>query len=164
MDRGEESVNMLNFLENMYSQNRLIYIRGNHEDLFLDCLQELCTNHCVISSYHYSNGTVNTIKNFVEEHDSQLALRVSRGWLLTSEEVKQVEKCCKRFKKLISKSVPYYELGDYIFVHGWIPCKSDDSFLYHPTKNVKYLSNWRCLKPGSQKWKEARWLNGMLCW
>ena len=164
MDRGPESVEMLDFLESMNNQNRLIFIRGNHEDLFLDCLKELSTYHAIIHSHHYSNGTVRTVASLTRPKDLGIATLLEKGWTLTTEEIKLVEKQCKRFKKLIKSCVPYYELGDYIFVHGWIPIKCNSTSLYHGYEQSTYLEGWRDLGRNSKKWEKSRWLNGMDQW
>ena len=48
-DRGDETVEMLNFLQSL-SQDRFIYVRGNHEDLledaFIDVLSCRCLKDC----------------------------------------------------------------------------------------------------------------------
>lgn len=164
MDRGPESVEMLDFLENMNNQKRLIFIRGNHEDLFLECLKELTTYRVIIHSHHYSNGTVKTIADLTRPKDLRVATLIERGWALTTDEVKLVEKQCKRFKKLIKSCIPYYELGDYIFVHGWIPVSSKSINLYHGYEESTYLNDWRNLGLNSKKWEKCRWLNGMDQW
>ena len=40
-DRGSESRQLLDFIYKLHKQNRLIYIRGNHEDLLEDCLFQI---------------------------------------------------------------------------------------------------------------------------
>lgn len=52
----------------------------------------------------------------------------------------------------------YYETKNYIFVHGWIPCRvmwrgteTKDTYIYE--------ENWR--EQGEEQWNDARWLNGM---
>jgi predicted MPP superfamily phosphohydrolase len=61
-DRGPEAVKMLKFVKRL--KDRFIYIRGNHEDLFKDCLYQMETGLSV-SSHHYSNKTVDTINQFL---------------------------------------------------------------------------------------------------
>ena len=40
-------------------------------------------------------------------------------------------------KKYLKSLVDYAEVGNYIFVHGWIPCNRDDPNPYH-ARNIKY--------------------------
>ena len=35
LDRGDDSIKVVEFCKNLAEQNRLIYVIGNHEDLFL---------------------------------------------------------------------------------------------------------------------------------
>ena len=51
---------------------------------------------------------------------------------------------------ITDNAVDYVEVGDYIFVHGWIPCNP---------YNGKIDENWR-----DDDWSSARWLNGMSAW
>ena len=46
-------------------------------------------------------------------------------------------------------SINYAEIGDYIFVHGWIPC-------------FQHLDDFR--EADESDWNEAMWLNGMDMW
>jgi hypothetical protein len=50
---------------------------------------------------------------------------------------------------ITDKAVDYYEVCDYIFVHGWIPSYS-------------HLDDFR--DGNEDDWKQARWLNGMDMW
>ena len=50
-DRGNESKELLDFIYDLYKQDRLIYIKGNHEDLLEECLYQV-ENKLNISSYH----------------------------------------------------------------------------------------------------------------
>ena len=51
--------------------------------------------------------------------------------------------------------VNYYEDGNYIFVHGWIP-----SLGGYPTKlPMTYMEDWR--HANEEAWRSARWDNGI---
>ena len=58
------------------------------------------------------------------------------------------------WKKYVSSLIDFYEEGDNIFVHGWIPLTIDDS-----GRDLIVHSNWR-----DGDWKNARWLCGMRQW
>ena len=68
------------------------------------------------------------------------------------------------WKDLVEGSVNYYEIGDYIFVHGWIPCLGEGLTPAHRSNELKYVSRWRQLPKDSYLWDEAVWLNGGKCW
>ena len=52
----------------------------------------------------------------------------------------------------LNDCVNFYEIQDYIFVHGWIP-------YWNLTSTHIVPDNWWC-----GNWKEARWYNGFDCW
>ena len=68
-DRGEESVEMLNFLQSL-PEDRFVYVRGNHEDLLEDAVIEVLSHTSLeyIHSHHFSNGTIKTIKHLTGMH------------------------------------------------------------------------------------------------
>lgn len=147
-DRGTEPVELYNFLLSL--GNRFIFIRGNHEDLLFDCVGQLERGEDV-SYHHISNGTLSTIDKFLfyqygfnkyfnyrEELYDEFYLNKS---------IKPLINLYKPIHKILNwieeKSINYYEKGDYIFTHGWIP--------EGPL--------WR--DSSIDKWREARWLNGI---
>ena len=60
------------------------------------------------------------------------------------------------------KCVNYFEIGDYIFVHGWIPCKESYFDRNLACNRMLYIEDWRNALPGA--WYSARWQNGMEAW
>lgn len=100
MDRFDEAIKCYEFVKRLKQLNKLIYIRGNHEDLLFDCVNELQQTGGCASPHHWSNGTVDTIKQLKEF-----------GLL---EEVLHFIK---------DNAIDYYELGDYVFAHAGLPLK-----------------------------------------
>ena len=156
-DRGLKSKSLLNFVQNL--GDRFIYIRGNHEDLLFECVDEIVSRK-TISSYHFSNGTVRTIEQLC-------GLKKDELYFLRREE--SVNKLVYNKMRPIldwidKKSVDYIEIGDYILVHGWIPNTGDAiDFMgnwIHP--KVIPMEEWKDC--GNSVWKQARWLNGMEMW
>jgi serine/threonine protein phosphatase 1 len=139
-DRGSQAVELFEFVKGL--GDRFVYVRGNHEDLLFDCYRELqgsfgCGYH------HVSNGTVDTIGQFT-------GLSYYNLMVNTPERNKALkEKLEPLLDFITNKTVDYYEVGDYIFVHGWIP-----SFLH--------LNDFR--DGNEDDWKAARWNNGMDMW
>ena len=139
-DRGEEAVEMFEFMKNLQDQNRLIYIKGNHEELLFDCVAELKENNGCVSIHHYQNGTVNTISQFKKSNILENVL------------------------EFIDKyAIDYFELGSYIFCHGWVPIVWKCN---HSSDGELSAMLSPELVPTSDKiaWKKARWLNGMTEW
>lgn len=147
-DRGEEALQMQDFLLELLEKDQLILVRGNHEDLAMELLQGWHMGS-YLQSHHHSNGTIDTA--------CQLTGFTFREVYTHSQQL------CRDFLKtpfvqtLIPAAVDYYETEHYIFVHGWIPC-SRHSMGSHLEKYVP-VDNWR--KASRKQWKEARWTNGM---
>lgn len=142
-DRGVEPKELIDFLLSI-PEDRLILIKGNHEDLLFQLLKQL-KNKEKISYYHLSNGTLNTISYLTDNNSYDLEL----GLFNYQEDI---ECRLKDAFKLLKRAVNYCEIGDYIFVHGWIPLRS---YGYH----YKYDKNWR--KASNERWKLSRWFNGI---
>lgn len=102
-DRGKDAVRLYKYMKELHSKDRLIYIRGNHEDLLFDCVKQLKENDGCAQSYHYSNGTVDTVVQFMQED-------------LLDDVLEFIDKV----------SINYFEIDKYVFVHGWIPIDVDD--------------------------------------
>lgn len=154
LDRGKQAVEMTDFLAALLKEDRLIFNRGNHEDLLERCLQDVVGGGFseIRSgfSYHCHNGTWDTLLQLAGMEE-RLAL-------------KYPEVLCRRvmespfYTTLLPSAIDYYEPqgAPYIFVHGWIPCQTQG---YGPFKVYHYDPEWRFAGP--EKWERARWLNGM---
>ena len=157
-DRGNKSLDLYNFVRSI-PEDRFVYIRGNHEDLLFDCFSDIVNNR-IVSSHHISNGTLSTILqlseigNFPQYSIAYDIYCIERGDVL--------DKIPSVLAYIRSKCVPYYEIGDNILVHGWIPSICIDGNIYHARKNALYDANWR--NASEEKWREARWLNGIDAW
>lgn len=138
-DRGKEAKELLNFLLSI-PENRLIIVKGNHEDLIEDCLEELY-NYSNISGHHITNGTLDTIAQLTNYNIYDLLLGDYKADVIKSK--------LTNYFNLIKRAVNYYEINNYIFVHGWIPL----------------IREYEDLKTGDDiSWKSARWSNGMEDW
>jgi serine/threonine protein phosphatase 1 len=105
-DRGSQAVKVYKFLKELKEQDKLIFIRGNHEDLLFDCVKELKELDGCAHSNHYSNGTVDTVIQLNKEN-------------LLNEVLEFIDQ----------NSINYFETQHYIFVHGWIPI-IENCYLY----------------------------------
>ena len=147
-DRGNEAVQLQEFVLDLMKKDEIILIRGNHEDL-----AEQLLNRWHVKSYlesnHINNGTVDTVCQLTES--SMIDIfdypdRVGRDYLKTPY-----------IQKIVPAMVDYFETENYIFTHGWIPCRSE-----HPgTNRAKYVltEDWR--RADEYAWNRARWVNGM---
>ena len=148
LDRGPDPIKCLEFVNNL-PKDRKILIRGNHEDLMEDALERI-----EFWAHDIHNGTdVTCLKiasTMMEGNPSNFS----------DEEICFLVKRNKLWNQYINSCVDYYELGDNIFVHGWLPVHS------YAIENGSILSykedisnDW---KEGD--WKKARWYNGMDKW
>ena len=145
MDRGKEACKMQEFMYKLLQEDKLIFIRGNHEDLMMDMLREFPEKmDDILAGYthHNSNRTFDTAV--------QLS-KMSKGRIRNNpdEFIRRVRNStfCK---ELIPAAIDYYETPDFIFVHGWIPHKDN-----------KYDPDWR--NASETEWRKARWYNGIDC-
>ena len=63
LDRGEEALEMQEFMLDLLHKDELIFVRGNHEDLMIEMLNRFEDYRWEISlgvSHHNSNGTWDT--------------------------------------------------------------------------------------------------------
>ena len=58
-DRGKENYHMFKFLKEMKQKNKIILIKGNHEDLFMDMLKRGYPEMMDYSNKTYDNLSVN---------------------------------------------------------------------------------------------------------
>lgn len=143
-DRGPDAVKCYEFAKKMADEGRLSYVYGNHEELLQDCVREVYSIQGV-SNHHISNGTLDTLAQFTGMSKYDL----HAGWVDTKE---FAEKTDPLLEFIYDQTVDYVEAGDYIFVHGWIPCNP---------YNGTVPDNWNT--PDAD-WDKARWINGMAAW
>lgn len=172
-DRGPDTIKVYEFLKGI-PEERLILIRGNHEDLYEELLGKYFPQ-----SHDFSNGTVKTfchianlgitdkdirggyIERCFEFDFEKVFSETQRDWEAVVEEVKKSEitKWIKR--KSLWKN--FYEIDNYILTHSFIPLKlrediPDDLrfFVRNSAEALRYDPNWR---EGPADWEEARWGN-----
>lgn len=154
-DRGDKTVELFEFVKSLQEQNRLIYVRGNHEDLLFDCMREIRCGK-LPSSHHFHNQTVKTICRFCGENE----------WIVYDPTWR--DKICETMQPILDfideNCVDYAKIGNYVLTHGWIPVITNDHLPSHYTKNRNFSfdPNWESAT--QENWKRARWLNGMEMW
>ncbi len=159
-DRGPKTKELYEFVRSL--GDRFIYIKGNHEDLLEDCVSDIVSGRSV-GQHHFGNGTVRTISQFcnLDEWDIASPRRSEK----TKQQVYTLTRPLLEF--ISSKAVNYYELSDYIFVHGWVPTVNEN-LTYWDAKPLKLAPRewWDDKEDYSSReiWEEARWTNGMLAW
>ena len=126
-DRGHQPKQIIDFI--LAHKDKFILIRGNHEDL----MQEMI-NRNFNMKHDLSNGTAFTILDLCPEY------------LISEFDLKKIAKETG-LQEVLDMCVDYFETKKFLFVHGWIPTKSDN----------KYNSNWR--NASKKQWEKARWQN-----
>ena len=149
-DRGKQANELLDYLLSI-PENRLIIVRGNHEDLLEDCLFQI-NQKVNISQHHWSNGTLDTI--------CQLSGTNKYDVVCGCCDIEWINYKLEKYFSLINRAVNYYEVGDYIFVHGWVPYILQD--IHDPSGELSIISK-PIIKLDAEKfmWDDARWYNGM---
>ena len=164
-DRGRQPKEIYDFLCS-FPKNRLILIRGNHEYLLLDLIKR---GYPLEHDGH--NGTYQTLKDFwkdpfevqkqfiLENKDkypnveliplSKKAFQDAMKELYNNDIIKSVVSWIKS-----SKWRNYYELGQYIFVHAFIPLGQR----LNPYSDTfgSYYERWR-EEEDPKMWEDSTW-------
>lgn len=139
LDRGDQSLECLEFVCSLIDQNRIICIMGNHEMLLNDIG---IYSHGWFSSYDKHNGTDKTVYSLANGDPSNIPENVAINKALVNPLWKKYfDECNKHF---------YYETDKYIFVHSSIPDNVD---------------NWRDIISCQTAWiNDAIWRNPFRDW
>lgn len=134
-DRGPDSAKVWRYLKDL---PRKVLVKGNHEQLLLDCCERGYPRQ-----HDISNGTANTIFHlgYGDEFDDMCKYTLVK------------------VRPLIDSMVNYFETKNYIFVHGWIPVINKDGLPAHYTKNRKFEFNPNWRNANQKEWDEAMWGN-----
>lgn len=137
-DRMDESIKVYKFAKDMIERGKLIYVKGNHEQLLVDCCERGW-----FMSHDSSNGTAKTI--------------IDLG--VGDEFSDRCEYTMKKVKPLWKTMVNYFETKNHIFVHSWIPVINKDGLPAHYTRGRSFEFNpdWR--NADQEAWDSAMWGN-----
>lgn len=146
MDRGKEARQMQAYILSLLQKGKVILVRGNHEDLMLDMIEDMKLGDpfSLICSHHASNKTLDTALQLTGAKKRELyddILAVSRSTAATPF-----------VREIIPRMVNFYQTEHYVFVHGWIPYGVDPKCGYY----AKELT-----EASDTEWAEARWENGI---
>lgn len=144
LDRGPKPLECLNYI-NSLPKNRKILIRGNHEDLLEEALAR-----GFFLSHDYHNCTIDTCAKLAEM-DMQDILDHELTLFAAIDKIKNRPE----LNEYLNSLVDYFEMGEYVFVHGWVPTQYKNGM---PIYNID-MGLW---KDGD--WEDARWTNGMRQW
>lgn len=131
LDRGREPKELINFV--LEHRDKIIFIRGNHEDLMEDMLVR---NYPTSADYH--NGTYQTLLDLGYIEDSRM-----KDIALSSN-----------LRQVLDLALNYYETKHYIFVHSWLPTLLSDE------GELSLDPNWR--EANYLGWLRAKWINPVM--
>ena len=140
--RGHEAKQLKQFILEQMEQDKIILIRGNHEDLFVELVT---TDAGMPYSYHKSNGTYDTALQLTGFDPVMASIR--------HYDFADAAKDTPFYKEIIPAMLDYFETEHYVFTHGWIPS------IPNRDKSYSYISSWR--EADREQWNQARWFNGM---
>ena len=139
-DRMYESQKVYCFVNDMIAKDKLIYIKGNHESLIMDCIKR-----GYALGHDYSNGTFQSIIDLAPEACTfEEACTIAYGKLFD----------------LIGNTVDYVELRHHVLVHGWLPliCTDNHPQYHRRNRSFQYNPDWR--NASAEEWEQARWTCG----
>lgn len=150
-DRGKESLELLEYIENLPHK---ILIRGNHEFEFLNTVYNIL-HYGYPEDHQYHNGTVETLFHLSREIPEDVS--VSKALINKYEEkygdnktrllLKKVAlnmNIMKFIKMIEEEFINYFELGDYIICHAWIPSDySGPCSIYSLGSDYRYAPYWK---------------------
>lgn len=148
-DRGDESIAIYNWLKRLKMEDKVILIKGNHEDL----LTRIYKSRQVMK-HDYHNQTTKTIidliKEYTDKNISEIDLKIP-GILIYCLNILEE----KGVFSFISEFLDFFETKNYIFTHGFLPSQMNTDVSGGLFKTIK--QNWRnCTK---EEWERARWDN-----
>ena len=151
MDRGPGAKKLMEFILELMKEDLIILIKGNHETLMMEMINDICKNPKDIideDNYHWSNGTLNSGLQLADmTYEQYKANPLSFATKLSASPfVTQIMPAC----------LNYYETVKHIFVHGWIPHYMERTYRM---RFYRYMPNWR--NASDVEWENARWPNGM---
>lgn len=145
-DRGHEAKQLQQFILEQMEQDKIILIRGNHEDLFVELVT---TDAGMPYSYHKSNGTYDTALQLTGFDPVMASIR--------HYDFADAAKDTPFYKEIIPAMLDYFETEHYVFTHGWIPS------IPNRDKSYSYISSWRkqtvsngIKQDGSMAWMQHR--------
>lgn len=160
-DRGEDSLGVYKYIRSI-PKSRRILVKGNHEDLYMELLEKYLPDQ-----WDYSNGTVDT---FCHIAGYSPEVMTPRHWYkLGQDPYEKIKETWRVIVGLVKRHpvtawlksdewVNYCEIGNYIFVHSFIPLINDDNLppQYIRNRMFRYMPDWRS-KATEDDWYAARW-------
>ncbi len=153
-DRGLETVELYHYILELLAKDKVILIKGNHEDLLLRALKEER-----VEEVDFLNHTADTIIALANALDP----RPLGSYQLS--DLKYPNLVTRRIFSILKESnltnfiqdnfVDFYVIKSYVLVHGFLPLTTK---LIDNKETVIINPDWS--NASQEEWQEARWLNG----
>lgn len=145
-DRGCGAKELSDFVMDLIKRDKIILVRGNHEDLALELIDNYANYMFhVRDTHHYHNGTFQTMLDL-----TGMSFNDATTCLL---EFKRRARQTDYIKNIIPRMKNFYETNRYVFVHSWIPIKEGA---------YEFDKGWR--EASDKLWQKARWLNPLIAY
>jgi len=147
-DRGPDTMGVYKFLISI-PKRRCILIQGNHELLYKELLKKKFPD-----SYDFSNHTVDT---FCHIAGYSAEIMTAAYWHKLGEDpYDRIQQVWQEILREVNHSSvtdwlysnqwkPWYEVGNFIFVHSFIPLRNVDGLpsYYIDNRRFEYFKDWR---------------------
>lgn len=130
-DRGLQNIQVLEFVYDLWKKDRLINIRGNHDEFLLDYLSDGDMHLAFINIVH--NGMNTTIYEFAEFDDPKKAMS---HYEIAAEIINSKY---PKLKEFLRYGIDSYDLGKYNFTHAGYSWSNKYEFEEEPLWEV---NNW----------------------
>jgi serine/threonine protein phosphatase 1 len=143
-DRGDETTACYDFALKMLKNNRMVYVKGNHEYLLQELMTEVKRGFG-IGTHHILNRTINTLESLTGVNQYNILCGVYNRPMM--------DKAMSVVDEFINTyCVNYFELDDFIFVHSWLPLNRS---------HTKVAKDW---ESSDADWYGAGWGNPFKQW
>ena len=160
IDRGDSSFQVLQFIRDLqkkYGDKKVIVLKGNHEQMFLEWIdnyRNICTDdskeHMIFNDWlvtDFKSGA-NTINTFISKQQMDFLNQISTTASIEKISSEAVKMILSNHEKLILwiKNMPlYYETENQIFVHAGVDEEAEDYWMWGTTENI-FLSKFPATK------------------
>lgn len=146
-DRGNEALEIYNWLKDLTDRNKAIVLKGNHDDFLIKFLTDYNTMENQFN--FYNNGLESTIKSFLKQDKNiREYYKIKEKQNIKINKFMAFKAWNSYAKDIINKKYPYlllwmnsfpyyYETKNYIFTHASLDTECKD--FRNPTKNFDDL-------------------------
>jgi hypothetical protein len=148
-DRGRQDMEIWDWVK-AFPKRRLTLIRGNHEYLMREMIERKSP-----VSVDYSNGTFDSLSQISGVNDFEMSS--NPGVFAAACESDKAKEWMGWVFGRRSPWKDFLELGDYVFVHCWVPVDNLDGIdmYYYRNRRLARKADWHIATP--KEWEDATW-------